>query len=232
MKLITLFDIKVDFSRSHNSYVYDKNTGKEYLDFFSMYSSLPLGYSHEIFDDEFFDEIRSVAHLKMTNNVFQTDEMQSFIDKFSEYSLFEDLHFCSTGALAVESGIKCAMEYKKVDKPIVLGLKKSFHGVNAWGFITDRFAATAERMKFFPKNDWKNLEIDELIEYLEKEDISRLVAVIVEPIQCTAGDIYVDVSKLKRLNQLCNEKDVCFIVDEIQTGLAQAEQCGIQKKSG
>ncbi|MBZ0198722.1 MAG: aminotransferase class III-fold pyridoxal phosphate-dependent enzyme, partial [Ignavibacteriaceae bacterium] len=161
MGIVSVFDLKVDFYKSHNSYVFDKNTGSEFFDLFCMYSSLPLGYSHEIFDAEFKREVEGVAHLKMANNVFQTDELQEFIIKFSQYSLYEDLHFCSTGALAVESAIKCAMEYKKIDDPVVLGLKKSFHGVNSWGFITDRFAATAERMKFFPKNNWRNLDIDD-----------------------------------------------------------------------
>ena len=232
MDIVTIFDIKVDFSKSHNSFVFDKNTQKEYLDFFSLYSSLPLGYSHEIFDSKFRTEIETVAHLKMTNNVFQTDELQEFIAKFSEYSIHDYIHFCSTGALAVESAIKCAMEYKKVDAPMVFGLKKSFHGVNSWGFITDRFAATAERMKYFPKNDWKNLEIEDVIEFVESEDISKLVAVIVEPIQCTAGDIYIDVKQLNHLNQLCREKDICFIVDEIQTGFGTSGAMWYSQKIG
>jgi L-lysine 6-transaminase len=228
----TIFDIKIDFNKSHNSYVFDKNSQKEYLDFFSMFSSLPLGYSHEIFDNEFRRETQAVSHLKMANKVFQTDELRAFIEKFSEYSLHEYLHFCSTGALAVESAIKSAMEYKKVEDPMVLGLKKSFHGINSWGFVTDRFAATAQRMKYFPKNDWKNLEIDDVITYLESNDLSKLVAVIVEPIQCTAGDIYVDISKLKKLNKLCNEKDICFIVDEIQTGFGSSGAMWYSQKIG
>lgn len=218
MNIITLFDIKVDFKKSHNSYIFDKNTQEKYLDFFNLYSSLPLGYSHEIFDTDFLAEVESVVHLKMTNNVFQTDELQSFIKKFATYCISDYVHFCSTGALAVESAIKCAMEYKKIKTPMVLGLEKSFHGINCWGFITDRYGSTGERMNFFPKNNWQNLSIDKIFEYIELNDLSNLVAIIVEPIQCTSGDIYIDQQKLLQLNNLCNQKDICFIVDEIQTG--------------
>ena len=49
-------------------------------------------------------------------------------------------------------------------------------------------------------------------------DSSQISSVIVEPIQCTAGDIYIDVEKLKEIELLCKRKNICFIVDEIQTG--------------
>ena len=232
MDIVTIFDIKVDFRKSHNSYVFDKNTQEEYLDFFNLYSSLPLGYSHEIFNKEFLTEVESVAHLKMTNNVFQTDELQSFIKKFSTYCISDYVHFCSTGALAVESALKCAMEYKKTDSPMVLGLEKSFHGVNSWGFITDRCGATGERMKHFPKNNWQNLPIDKIFEYLKHNDLADLVAIIVEPVQCTSGDIYIDPQKLLELNDFCNRKDICFIVDEIQTGFGTSGSMWYSDKIG
>ena len=49
----TVFDIRIDFMKSHGSYVFDKNTDDEFLDMFCMFSSLPLGYNHSIFDDQF-----------------------------------------------------------------------------------------------------------------------------------------------------------------------------------
>ncbi|MCX6168384.1 MAG: aminotransferase class III-fold pyridoxal phosphate-dependent enzyme [Ignavibacteriales bacterium] len=232
MNIVTIFDIKVDFIKSHNSYVFDKNTQEEYLDFFSLYSSLPLGYSHEIFDKDFLSEVTSVAHLKMTNNVFQTDELQSFIAKFINNAISDYVHFCSTGALAIESAIKCSMEYRKAINPMVLGLEKSFHGVNSWGFVTDRYGATGERMKYFPKNNWQNLSIEKIFEYIESNDLSNLVAVIVEPVQCTSGDIYIDPFLLKKLQKLCNDKDICFIVDEIQTGFGTSGSMWYSEKIG
>ena len=43
------FGINVDFEKSHDSYIFDKTTNREILDFFGMYASLPLGYNHSIF---------------------------------------------------------------------------------------------------------------------------------------------------------------------------------------
>ena len=50
MNKTSVFNIKIDFDKSQGSYIFDKNTDKEYLDFFGMFSSIPLGYNHPIFD--------------------------------------------------------------------------------------------------------------------------------------------------------------------------------------
>ena len=74
----TVFDISIDFKKSKGSYLFDKKSKKYFLDFFQMFSSLPLGYNHEIFDKEFDEKVRHLTHLKMCNNLFQSDELESF----------------------------------------------------------------------------------------------------------------------------------------------------------
>ena len=54
--------------------------------------------------------------------------------------------------------------------------------------------------------------------YIYVNGPKNIVAVIVEPIQCTSGDIYLDTEELLELRNLCRAQDICFIVDEIQTG--------------
>jgi L-lysine 6-transaminase len=110
----TLFDITIDFSKSKGSYVYDKKTEKRYLDLFSMYSTLPLGYNHPIFDQSFYEQVCRVAHIRMANYTYFSDELQNFIKKFQKYVFSSNIHFNCTGSLAIESAIKCAMVQKKV----------------------------------------------------------------------------------------------------------------------
>ena len=210
--------LTIDFKKSHGSYFVDKNSGGEYLDFFNMYSSLPLGYNHPIFDKEFKEKIEEISYMRMANNVCKSEELLSFIELFKQYTFSDNFHFTCTGALAVESALKTAMQYKKVDNPMVLSVKKSFHGVNSWGFTTSRAGITGKRMEYFPGNNWRDLELDEIITYLETNNLDNLVAVIIEPIQCTNGDIYLDTDKLKYVKELCSKNDICFILDEIQTG--------------
>ena len=63
-------------------------------------------------------------------------------------------------------------------------------------------------------------------------DNDDIAAVIVEPIQCTAGDIYLDQEKLRKLQVLCNNNDVCFIVDEVQTGFGSTGEMWYSDKIG
>ena len=62
----TKFGINVDFEKSHGSYLYDRKTDRELLDFFGMYASLPLGYNHPIFKTKsFIDEYLRVSSFKI-----------------------------------------------------------------------------------------------------------------------------------------------------------------------
>lgn len=213
-----VMDIKIDFAKSHGAMLWDKNSGTEFLDFFGMFSSLPVGYNHPVFDASFDAQVARVAKVRMANNLFASDELEAFLTAFRPQVFSEHIHLTCTGALAVESAIKCAMEYKKVPAPMVLACTKSFHGINSWGFITDRYAGTTERMRHHPRNSWQNLDPLAIVEYLRHQDTSSLVAVVVEPIQCTSGDIYIEPELIREIEQLCEQRDVCFIVDEIQTG--------------
>jgi L-lysine 6-transaminase len=200
-----------------------------------MFSSLPLGYNHSVFDASFDQKIKHISHLRMSNNLFHSDELKSFEKKFLSISFHQNLHFCSTGALAVEAALKCGYEYKKDPSSIVLGVKNSFHGINSWGFVTDsEISSVKNRVINYPKNNWELYSLDALIEKLEKlENITKNISsVIVEPIQCTAGDIYLDNGKLKRVQELCNKNDICFIIDEIQTGFGVVGEMWYSRKIG
>jgi L-lysine 6-transaminase len=214
----SVFDITIDFSKSHSSYVFDSKTSHTFLDLFSMFSSLPLGYNHPVFDESFDKKIKPISHLRMCNNLFNSLEFESFKKTFLEISFHNNLHFCSTGALAVEAAIKCGFEFKKQPESIVLGVKNSFHGINSWGFMTDsEINSVKKRVIHYPRNNWLLYSLDELIEKLETRP-TNVSSVIVEPIQCTSGDIYLDITKLKKIQELCNANEICFIVDEVQTG--------------
>jgi len=210
--------LKIDFKKSHDSFFFDKNSQSEYLDFFNMYSSLPLGYNNKIFDAKFKEKINELSYIRMANNVCQSDELLDFIELFKKYTFSSNYHFTCTGALAVESALKAAMHYKKIDNPMILSVKNSFHGVNSWGFTTSRVGVTKKRMEFFPDNNWLDLELDEILDYLQNNDSKDISAVLIEPIQATNGDIYLNENKLREIRDLCTEKDICFIIDEIQTG--------------
>ena len=93
-----VFDITIDFEKSHGSFVYDKKLNTEYLDLFSMYSSLPLGYNHAIFDDEYKKKISNISHLRTCNNLFKSD-----VFRFLELGAFKPIDFIVSFRLCARS---------------------------------------------------------------------------------------------------------------------------------
>ncbi len=213
-----VFPLQVDLARSRGSIVHDELSGHGYLDLFGLYSSLPLGYNHPIFGADFFADVCEVASVRLATNVFRHRFIDRFVRAFRPHLFSDRIHLSCTGALAVESAIKVAMERRKLKHPRVLSIENSFHGVNAWGLPTSRVGATARRMEWFPKSDWPCLPLDAAIAWLRSGETDDVVAVIVEPIQATSGDIYLAPEKLQELASIANAKGICVIMDEIQSG--------------
>ena len=218
-----IFNMRFDFEKSHDSYIYDKNTEREYLDFFGMFSSIPIGYNHPIFSEKSFkDDIIKVSKFKIVNCEFVTDERDRFYKKFMEFlscdGQFVNAHFCSTGALAVECAVKTAMYHSKKVNPKIVSVKNDFHGIMSYSnILTTRFFPVKFRLEKFSNNPWPNFESgDELRNLLSSDD--SIAGVIVEPIQSTFGDNHLNHNFLREVRSICDEFKVPLIFDEIQTG--------------
>ena len=220
----SIFNIKIDFEKSNGSYIFDKNSSNYFLDFFGMYASLPLGYNHSaLTSDEFKDEVLRCSHIKVTNCEFISSETEEFDIEFSEYcgrGIYSNFHYCSTGALAVEAAIKTSLHYKNYHTPNILSFKNSFHGVNSYGgFVTDRIFSSKKRLKGLPEifSTKCSYDLDEVEAHLASKD-KPVTCVLIEPIQCTAGDIYHDIKFFANVRELCDKYDVPLIFDEVQIG--------------
>ena len=237
------YNIKIDFENSKGSYIFDKNTKKSFLDFFGQYATLALGYNHPVFKDHnYFDEIKKTSHQKIVNNEIASDEAVEFDNMFKKFSSFNDFHFfhyACTGALAIEAAIKTAMDYKQNSCQRVLSFKGSFHGINGYGgIVTDRFDPVSKRLDGFPGSYWEHCEMptifssdrvsdNRLFSRVEKvlEDIKNTIVyekniccILVEPIQCTNGDLYFTDQFFLGIREIASEFDIPLIFDEVQTG--------------
>ena len=242
MNRSSLFGRKIDFKKSNGSFLYDKLDDVEYLDFFGQYSTLALGYNHHIFKNQnFIDEIFRVGHQKITNCEILSEESADFDQTFRSYTskgIFTHYHYTCTGALAIESAIKTAMDYKGNNHHRVITFRGSFHGINGYGGIfTDRFDPVKNRLSGFPGSYWKSFD-NPVIQYhdnkpvvneekLQKvlnqiEDVIKneknVCAILVEPIQCTFGDFYFPNEFFKQIRNICSKYDIPLIFDEIQIG--------------
>jgi len=216
------FNLNVDFKNSHGSYLFDKNSNRKFLDLFGMYASLPLGYNHSIFKTkEFEEEYKNVSSFKINNCEFVSDETLEFDNIFAEFAgrgIFKHFHYSCTGALAVEAAIKTCIEHQGHKEPKILSFNNSFHGINSYGgFITSRFPGADARLKGFPEVFSIKVEYD-LAQIEDKMSQHDITCVLVEPIQCSAGDIHHPHAFYRELSELCKIYSVPLVFDEIQIG--------------
>lgn len=139
--LVDGFDFVYDLDKSHDAYLYDAKTGKQYLDFFSFFASWPISHNHpKMQDPQFVREISKVALHNPANSDIYTIEMAKFVATFERVAMpteFKHLFLVQSGSLAVENALKAAFDWK-VQKNLrkgngekgkkVLHFKQAFHG--------------------------------------------------------------------------------------------------------
>ena len=196
------FDIILDLDRSQGSWFVDERTGERYLDFFSMYASMAVGYNHPRLL-QVRDRLGQLAVNKPSNSDVYTTAMAEFVDTFARVAMpaeMPHLFFIDGGALAVENALKTAFDWK-VRKNLaaqpgndsgsqVIHFRQAFHGRSGYTLsLTNTF--DPRKTRFFPKFDWPRiinpkltfpLDTDNLVQVriLENEALGAINRVIEE----------------------------------------------------
>ena len=154
----------IDLDKSHGSWLVDGKNGDEYLDMFSMFASLAVGYNHPyVLDNK--DRLLASAINKPTNSDIYSKSMAEFVETMGRIAQPDYLpysFYVSGGTLAVENALKAAFDWK-VRKNItkgnpelgskVLHFEKCFHGRSGYTLsLTD--SPDPRKVKYFPKFDW------------------------------------------------------------------------------
>jgi L-lysine 6-transaminase len=246
------FDIIFDTDRSLGSWLVDQRNGNRYLDFFSMYASMAVGYNHPRLV-EAQDWLGRLAVNKPTNSDMYTTALAEFVETFSRVGMPASLphaFFIEGGALAVENALKTAFDWK-VRKNLsgspgreagtqVIHFQQAFHGRSGYTLsLTNTF--DLRKTKFFPKFSWPRIVNPKITFPLNEENLARvreleeaalreirrvidnegedIAALIIEPVQGEGGDNHFRTEFFKALRRICDEHDIMFVVDEIQTGV-------------
>ena len=176
-------------------------------------------------------------------------EFVDYFSKVAVPDNFKHLFFISGGALAIENGLKTAFDWKirkniEAGKgemgTQVIHFKEAFHGRTGYTLsMTNTF--NQNKIKYFTKFNWpritnpkirfplnkENLENVKALEKKAEEEIIQAVnknpndiaALIIEPIQAEGGDNHFRGEFFHTLRRLCDEYDIMFILDEVQTGV-------------
>jgi acetylornithine/N-succinyldiaminopimelate aminotransferase len=190
-------------------------TGKEFIDCVAGIAVNAVGYSHPEVLKALKEQADKLMHV---SNLYYTEPQVRLAEKLSEISGMAKSFFCNSGAESVEAALKLAI--KATGKRKFIAAEGSFHG-RTLGSLSATFD-TRLRGVFEPLL----LQSVEFVRYNDAVAIrdaidNNTAAVILEPIQGESGVIVPSDGYLKAVREICDDKGVLFILDEIQTGFGR-----------
>lgn len=214
--------LPVVLSRGEGVFLWDVE-GKRYYDFLSAYSAVNQGHCHPRIQHALIEQ---AGKLTLTSRAFYNDILGPFEKYITEYFGFEKVLPMNTGAEGVETALKIARKWGYERKGVaenkakIIVAENNFHGrtTTIISFSNDanarkNFGPYTQGFVKIPYNDVAALKTA-----LEDPDV---VAFLVEPIQGEAGVYTPTDDYIRQVQQACSTKNVLFIADEIQTGIAR-----------
>ena len=202
--------------------------GTRYLDFVAGIGVNALGYNHPVIRGAI--ERALATGLIHVSNLYRTDPGERLADELVSRSFADHVFFCNSGAEANEAAFKFARKWS--GKPGIVAFSGAFHGrLFATLAATDRpdyrrpFEPLVPHIEIVPLGD----------RAVAGRAISaeRTGAVIIEPVQGEGGVRPIDPAWLAWLREVCDERGVALIFDEVQCGLGRTgtlfayEQTGV-----
>jgi ornithine--oxo-acid transaminase len=224
--------LDVVLSRGQGIWVWDVE-GNKYLDCLSAYSAVNQGHCHPKIRQAMLDQ---ADKLTLTSRAFRNDQLPLLYEELCTLTDSHKMLPMNSGAEAVETVIKCARKWGYETKGVADGQAEiivcndNFHGrtLSIIGFSTDENA----RENFGPFTPgFKTIPFGDA-EALEQAIGPNTVAFMVEPIQGEAGVIIPPKGYLQKVRQICTQKNVLLILDEIQTGLGRTGKLLAEEHEG
>ena len=194
--------------------------GTKYIDFGSGIGTNSLGYCNPAWVEAVCKQARTLQH---TSNLYYTKVQAEFAQKLCQVTGYSKVFFCNSGAEANECAIKLARKYSfdryGKGRSTILTLRNSFHGRTLC-----TLSATGQDVfhnYFFPfVEGFRIVETNDIADLQQKLD-DTVCAVMLEYIQGEGGVNALDQAFVDAIYQLCAEKDVLVITDEVQTGVGR-----------
>jgi acetylornithine/N-succinyldiaminopimelate aminotransferase len=205
--------------RGKGTKVWDAD-GKEYLDFLAGIAVNSLGHCHPAIVRAIREQSQKLLHV---SNLYHILPQAELARELCRHSFADRAFFCNSGAEANEAAIKLARRYgleKLGGKHEILSTHNSFHGrtlatLTATGQekIRAGYDPLPSGFRQVPYNDLPAIE--------EAIDEKKTAAILVEPIQAEGGVNVADESYMRGLRELCNQRGILLIFDEVQTGMGR-----------
>ncbi len=197
--------------------------GKKYFDFLSAYSAVNQGHCHPKIINTLIEQAKT---LTLTSRAFYNNALGPYEKYITEYFGFDKVLPMNSGAEADETALKICRRWAYDKKGIpeneakIIVCEGNFHGrtITVISMSTDPdsykgFGPYTPGFIKIPYNDLSALE--------KALDDKNVAGFLVEPIQGEAGVFVPDEGYLKKAYDMCKSKNVLFIADEVQTGIAR-----------
>ncbi len=214
--------LPVVLAKGEGAIVWDVE-GKEYYDFLSAYSAVNQGHCHPKIVNALTEQAQKMT---LTSRAFFNDSLGVYEKYITEYFGYDKVLPMNTGAEADETALKLCRKWAYKVKGIAENQAKivvcdgNFHGrtitIVSMSTDPDSYGGFGPFTPGFIKIPYNDLNA--LAAALQDPDVAGF---LVEPIQGEAGVFVPDEGYLAKAYQMCKEKNVLFIADEVQTGIAR-----------
>lgn len=210
---------QVVFEKGDGVYLYDID-GKRYLDFVSGIAVFALGYNNKEYNDALKEQIDKIIH---TSNYYYNLPAIEAAKRIKKISGMDRVFFTNSGAEAVEGAIKTARKYAYLKDGTtgheIIAMNHSFHGrtmgalsVTGNPHYREAFEPMIGNIKFADLNDFDSVMA---------QVTDKTCAVIFETVQGEGGIYPATEEFMRKVRQLCDERDILMILDEIQCGMGR-----------
>ncbi|MCC5946368.1 MAG: ornithine--oxo-acid transaminase [Bernardetiaceae bacterium] len=214
--------LPVVLSKGEGVYLWDVE-GKKYYDFLAAYSAVNQGHCHPKILKALYEQGQT---LTLTSRAFHNDVLGKYEKYICEYFGYDKVLPMNTGVEGGETAVKLCRKWAYTVKGVPKNQAKIiFVEGNFWGRTLAAISSSTDPSSYegfgpympgyelIPYNDLAALE-----KALEDPNVAGFM---VEPIQGEAGVVVPDDGYLKKAYDMCREKNVLFIADEVQTGIAR-----------
>jgi acetylornithine/succinyldiaminopimelate/putrescine aminotransferase/REP element-mobilizing transposase RayT len=205
------FDLLLE--RGQGSYVWD-SAGRGYLDFGAGIAVNALGHAHPEIAATLNQQARKLIHV---SNLYYNEHQGRLAQRLVELIGPGRCFFCNSGAEANEGLFKLARKFGHPDgRYEVITADGSFHGRTLAGIsatgqekVKKGFEPMVAGFKHVPFND---------LDAVRRAITPQTAAVLIEPIQGESGITPATIEYLRGLRQLCDERNLLLMFDEVQAG--------------
>lgn len=205
--------------------------GNEYLDFVGGLAVTSLGHCHPKVTTAIKNQAEELVHC---SNLYWIEPQVKLAKILAQNSIFDKTFFCNSGAEANETAIKIARKHGKINHGeecyTIISFDKSFHGrtmatlaATAQEKVQKGFHPLPQGFKYSPFND---------LDSFEKNLTNDVCAVILEPVQGEGGVNVASKEFLQKVKELCSERNVLLIFDEVQCGMGRTGELFCYQKYG